>query len=70
MSDNKATANALITKLQEKSIQLDAMLTIITGEGHKAFTGWNEETQGEYIWACSAMSQELSGLAKELANLQ
>ena len=66
---NKATANELITKLAEKSTQLDAMLTIITGEGYKPFTSWNEDTQGEYIWACSSMSQCVAELARELANL-
>lgn len=67
---NKATANELITKLQEKTAQLDAMLTIITGEGFKPFASWSDETQADYIWACSAMSQTIAGLTNELANLE
>lgn len=65
----KVSANELIANLVNKTAQLDAMLTIITGEGYKPFTGWSEETQGDYMWACSAMSQSVAKLALDLASL-
>lgn len=67
---NQVAANELIACLVNKTAQLEAMLTIITGEGYKSFTGWSEETQGDYMCACSDMTQTVAKLALDLAKLE
>ena len=69
MSENKVAANALVDKIVQKSTQLDAMLTIITGEGYETFSAWSDETKHNYLWACSSMSQSLGDLSHELSKL-
>jgi hypothetical protein len=54
-------------QLSARIAQLDAMLALTTGEGHKTFEGLNSELQNNYLWACSMMATEirvLSELAK------
>lgn len=54
----------LIEEAHTKSLHLHALLTTITGEGGETFRRMNDTLQGNFIWACQRMAQEVVDLAE------
>lgn len=53
--------------LADKAVQLEAMLTVVTGNGFKAFSGdWPESTQHDYLCACQSFAGDLREMTRDM----
>lgn len=61
-------ANALDVRnqLDARLAQLDAMLTMIHGNGIDTFDDWSAPVKDHYLWACSMMVKECKDLTAML----
>ena len=48
----------LIDHLAARISQLDAMLTMVCGQGADSFHQWSDDVQDNYLWACNSISTE------------
>lgn len=53
-------------KLVEKSCQLSAMLSVASGCGYESFSGYADDIQENYIWACATLAGDIKLLAENL----
>lgn len=55
-----------IENLADKASQLEAMLTILTGDGFKTFGNWSESTQHDYLCACQSFANDIRTMTGEM----
>ena len=56
----------VVTRAQNLSLQLDAQLTVTTGEVGDSFRMLSDVLQNNFLWACSDMAGELANILNEL----
>lgn len=62
----KANALDVRNQFDARLAQLDAMLTMIHGNGIDTFDNWSTSVKDNYLWGCSMLVKECKDLAAML----